>query len=60
MARTPEKILRKTTKSGITVILIMNTVIKKYSDHYSHTYTFPTHKEAKKEFGKFRQSHKDC
>lgn len=58
MARKPEKILKKTTQSGITIMLLMNIVIKKYSDSYSNTTVFPTHKEAKKHFNLFRQSHK--
>lgn len=58
MARKAEKILRKETKSGITVTLLDNTVIKKYSKTYVCMAIFSTRKEALKEFNLFRQGHK--
>lgn len=54
MGRKVEKIYRKTTESGIVVTLFDNTVIKNYGRHTSFV-IFSTHKEAKKEFSKFRQ-----
>lgn len=58
MARKAEKILTKETKSGITVTLLDNTVIKRYSKTYVCMTVFSTRKEAKKEYNLFRQGNK--
>lgn len=58
MAKKATKVLTKVTDSGIVVTLKGNTIIKKYSATYICMMAFSTTKEAKKEFGLFRQSHK--
>lgn len=58
MAKAKTKKLTKTTNSGITVTLINNIVIKRYSETFVSMVTFLTPEDAKKEFGLFRQSHK--
>lgn len=59
MARQVETISRKITKEGIEVTLLPNTVIKRYSKTYICMAVFSTHKEAKKEFSKYRQGHRE-
>lgn len=54
MARKVERIFKKTTESGIEVTLFDNTVITKYGRHTSML-IFSSHKDAKKEFSKYRQ-----
>lgn len=58
MGRQVETIQRKTTAEGIKVSLVGNTLVKRYSKHYVCFMSFSTHREAKKEFSKFRQGHK--
>lgn len=58
MTRKSTKILTKTTKSGIVVILKGNTIIKQYSPKYICMLSFATPEKARKEFSLFRQSHK--
>ena len=50
--------MKKTTKSGIILMLNGNTVTKKYSNNYINVTSFPTKELAKKEYNKLRKDHK--
>lgn len=55
MGRQSEVVKRKTTREGVEVTLLQNTLIKRYSKTYICFMSFSTRVEAVKEFGKFRQ-----
>lgn len=58
MARKQEVLHKKITKEGWEITLLDNTLIKKYHRTYICMMSFSTHKEAKKEYNKFRQGNK--
>lgn len=52
-------IVRKVTKQGLVVTLIQNEVQVHYMRTLISVTSFPNRMDAKREFGKYRQSHKD-
>lgn len=52
-------ILRKVTKQGLVITLIQNELIIQYSHTHIVATRYPSRDIAKREFGKYRQSHKD-
>lgn len=58
MGRKCETIFKKVTSGGVEVKLVNQTLIKTYSRTSVTITTFGSHKEAKKEFSKFRHGWK--
>ena len=52
-------ILRKITKQGLVVTLIQNEVQVRYMRTLISVTSFSNRRNARREFGKYRQSHKD-
>ena len=52
-------IIRKITKQGLVVALIQNELIIQYNSTHIVATRYPSRNIAKREFGKYRQSHKD-
>ena len=52
-------ILRKITKQGLVVTLIQKELIIQYSHTHIVATRYPSRSIAKREFGKYRQSHKN-
>lgn len=52
-------ILRKITKQGLVVTLIQKELIIQYSHTHIVATRYPSRDVAKREFGKYRQSHKN-
>lgn len=50
---------RKITKQGLAITLIQNELIIQYSHTHIVATRYPSRDIAKREFGKYRQSHKD-
>lgn len=52
-------ILRKLTKQGLVITLIQNEVQVRYMRTLISVTSFSNRRDARREFGKYRQSHKD-